>query len=196
MRLVVLLALFSLSVTAQNPTVLEPKSFELPLVLGISRIVQTPSDVGNIVLPDPSKVEFRRITEGKQTRKLLLLPKAVGSTEIVVNDPVTKAPAFRYRVSVAAPTEEGITEQKRLDGVDGIAVLDVSLTRAESRQLAFDKPLGPVFLTDPSRALYRRLGQPNVGKTLLLIGGNAGVTDLVVHDSHGKIQSKLYLHVR
>ena len=191
------LLLFSSVAVAANPVVLEPKSFDLPLVVGISRTILTPSDVGTIVLPDPSKLEFRRIQEkGPAIRKLLVIPKAVGATDLVVNDPSSGAPALRYRAVVVAPSFSALATQKRLDKEAGLNVLDVAMTKGQSKQLRFEKPIGPIYLTVPSLVMFRRVGTRGQELDLLLLATKPGLTDLVVHDASGNVQSKLYIDVK
>lgn len=186
--------LFATAAWASEPNA--PKAIELPLVLGISRTVSVESGIGTIVLPDPSKLIYRRLQEKSPVvRKLLVIPKALGATELVVNDPRTGTPAFRFRATVVAPSPGAIATQKRLDRESGLDVQDVPLPVGAQTQLELSRAIGTITLTDPSIVLYRRIGAPNVATTLWLSATKTGVTDLAIYDTQGSVQRKLYVDV-
>jgi len=71
----------------------------LTMPIGISRTLEFPFEIGPIYLTDPGLFDYRRIKEGEKDRKLLIIPKNSGTTDMTIHD-VNGAPKITYLIRV------------------------------------------------------------------------------------------------
>ncbi|MCB0416938.1 MAG: BON domain-containing protein [Bdellovibrionaceae bacterium] len=105
----------------------EPRN--ITLSVGISRTLEFPFEIGPIYLTDSSLFVFRRIRAGGKTRKLLLVPKGPGYTDMTVHD-ASGAPRITYYVRVTREDLGQIISQleELLGDIEGIRIKPVGGT--------------------------------------------------------------------
>jgi pilus assembly protein CpaC len=108
---------------------IQGKAKSLTLSMGISRTLEYPFDVGPIYITDPNLFDFRRIKEGEKDRKLLLVPKNAGTTDMTIHDAAGN-PKLTYRVLVTREDLGQIMSQleELLGDVEGINIRAVGTT--------------------------------------------------------------------
>lgn len=62
------------------------KSRSLTVPIGISKTIEFPFEIGPIYLTDPGLFDYRRIKDGDKDRKLLIIPKNSGITDMTIHD--------------------------------------------------------------------------------------------------------------
>jgi len=75
------------------------KERTLTLSVGISRTLEFPFEIGPIYLTDPGLFDYRRIKDGDKDKKLLLIPKNSGVTDMTIHD-AQGQPKITYLVRV------------------------------------------------------------------------------------------------
>lgn len=75
------------------------KDRSLTLAMGVSRTMEFPFDIGPIYVTDPGLFDYRRVKDGDKDRKLLLIPKNSGSTDMTIHD-TSGTPRITYMVRV------------------------------------------------------------------------------------------------
>ena len=79
--------------------VIEGKQKSLTLSMGVARELEFPFDYGSIRIGDPSLFDFVRIKEGEHYRKLRIVPKNSGTTDMTIRDE-QDVPRITYTVRV------------------------------------------------------------------------------------------------
>lgn len=107
----------------------KPKEKYLTLSLGISRIMEFQFDIGSIYVGDPSLFDFARLKVGEKERKLRIVPKSAGYTDMTIHD-ATGAPRVTYFVRVTREDVGQIISQldELLGDIEGIQIKEVGGT--------------------------------------------------------------------
>ncbi len=71
----------------------------LTMPIGISRTLEFPFEIGPIYLTDPGLFDYRRIKEGEKDKKLLIIPKNSGTTDMTIHD-INGVPKITYLIRV------------------------------------------------------------------------------------------------
>lgn len=109
------------------------KSRSLTVPIGISKTLEFPFEIGPIYLTDPGLFDYRRIKDGDKDRKLLIIPKNSGITDMTIHD-VNGQPKITYVVRVTredlgqvmSQLEDllGDVEGLRMKALGGTIILD------------------------------------------------------------------------
>jgi pilus assembly protein CpaC len=101
----------------------------LTLSTGLSRILEFQFDIGSIYVGDPSLFEFTRIKAGDKERKLRLVPKQAGYTDMTIHD-TSGAPRVTYMVRVTREDIGQVVSQleELIGDIEGIQIKAVGGT--------------------------------------------------------------------
>ncbi len=105
------------------------KEKQLTLSLGVSKIMEFQFDVGSIYVGDPTLFDFQRIKMGDKDRKLRLVPKGAGYTDMTIHDAAGAAKVTYFVRVTREDMGEVINELDSLIGdVEGIQIKPVGGT--------------------------------------------------------------------
>jgi pilus assembly protein CpaC len=109
--------------------VIKGRERSLTLALGLSRTLEFPFEIGPIDITDPELLKYTRITENGQTRKLLLVPKNSGTTDMTIKDS-TGAPKISYTIRVTREDVGQVMSQldELLGDIEGLKIKTVGGT--------------------------------------------------------------------
>ena len=99
------------------------KKEKLILSVGVSKTIEFPFPIGPINLTDPSLFDYLRIKEGNQDRKLRLVPKNPGTTDMTVRD-INGVPKATFLVRVTREDLGNVIAQldRLLDKIEGLRI--------------------------------------------------------------------------
>ncbi len=189
MKFLIGFLLFSAVVSAK------PIEEPLTLVLGVSKTLVLAKNFGALHLTDPKIFMYRRVkgVDG-QTTKLLLIPQAVGTTDLMVHEPDNVTQRVRYIVRVTDDSSF-LAAQKEEERRNGWPIVDLPLTVGLAYTEDFANGFGPVYLTNPQVVEYKRMKLEGDGLRLILRPKAAGITDLTLHDNRGEVKKRYFINV-
>lgn len=102
------------------------KDKALTLAMGVSRTMEFPFEIGPIYVTDSTLFDYRRVKDGEKDRKLLLIPKNSGTTDMTIHD-AGGTPRITYMVRV---TREDVGQvigqlEELLGDIEGLKVKTV-----------------------------------------------------------------------
>jgi pilus assembly protein CpaC len=105
------------------------KEKSLTLSMGVSKILEFQFDIGPLFIGDSNLFDFQRIEEGGKVRKLRLIPKNSGYTDMTIND-TDKKPRITYFVRVAREDMGQVISQleELLGDIEGLKIKPVGGT--------------------------------------------------------------------
>ena len=128
-----------------------------------------------------------------EIKKILIVPREPGDQTLTLYSK-DKRQSLSFLIHVAPEGDKAaVKAQMAAERAEGITVRTVALT-APIHKLELDRPVGPIYLTNPRVLEFRRVASEP--KTVLLAGRSDGLTDLWVHDDNGKLIAKYYVHGR
>lgn len=167
----------------------------LRVAMGISRTLVFPDGFGAIASSDPDVATLRALYD-PSPRELLIVPQRPGRTEISIYDPSGEVVVRRLFIAVAEDGDGKIAnEQMVAERAAGTAVETVAMQAGIVRTVPFPRPVGPIYLTDPSVLDYRRSASKGEPRSLSIQPKRPGRTDLTVHDEEGRVQARYYIDV-
>jgi pilus assembly protein CpaC len=109
--------------------VVKGREKSLTLGLGVSRTLEFPFEIGGIDITDPELIKYTRITENGQTRKLLMVPKNSGTTDMTIKD-TTGLPRITYTLRVTREEIGQVVSQleELLGDVEGLKIKPIGGT--------------------------------------------------------------------
>lgn len=99
------------------------KKIPIKFALGVSKTMEFPFDIGPIYVTDPTLFDYRRVKDGNKDRKLLIIPKNAGYTDMTIHD-IKGQPRITYMVRVTREdTGRIISELEELLGdIEGLKI--------------------------------------------------------------------------
>lgn len=99
------------------------KQRTLTLPIGVSKTLEFPFEIGPIYLTDPGLFDYRRIKDGDKDKKLLIIPKNSGYTDMTIHD-VNGVPKITYLVRVTREDMGQVMSQLEdlLGDVEGLRI--------------------------------------------------------------------------
>lgn len=169
---------------------------DITLAVGTGRMFEFPFTVGPVFLTNPALFDYKRVVDGGEPHKMILIGKRPGVTDLTIHDAKGTALAKLYVQVAPAGDEKSIEAQKAEERAQGVEIAELDLAVGISRTLEFPFEIGPLHLGNPALFDYRRvLGEGGRDKKLHFLPRAAGITDLVIHDAEGKPRMKYYIRV-
>lgn len=99
------------------------KERQLTLPIGISKTIEFPFEIGPIYLTDPGLFDYRRVKDGDKDKKLLIIPKNSGVTDMTIHD-VNGMPKITYLIRVTREDMGQVMSQleELLGDVEGLRI--------------------------------------------------------------------------
>lgn len=169
----------------------------LEMVTGISRTIGYDRAFGSVHLTDPKVVLYRRIIEagGGGATKLLLLPLALGKTDLIVHETDNVTPRSRYHIRVSNDLKV-LAKIKAEERAMGLPVNDLELTMGTSFTENYPNGTGPIYLTDPKIVEYGRTTLKGKAERLIVLPRGVGRTDFTVYDPDLNIAKRYFITVK
>jgi len=127
--------------------IVQGKQKNLTIPIGLSRTLEFNFEIGPIYLTDPSLFDFKRVKDGSdKDKKLLIIPKNSGSTDMTIHD-INGQPRITYLIRITREDLGQVTSQLEdlLGDIEGLKIRSLGGTLILDGEILLPRDMIRIF---------------------------------------------------